>query len=82
MVILVAEKPQDYEIYPNPSQDGYLSLTGPNMNDVQIEVLDIFGRSAQSRILKKSNSESELYIESPGLYFIKIDEQVKRVLIR
>lgn len=82
LVILVAEKTQDYEVYPNPSRDGYLSLTGPNMNDVQIEVLDIFGRSTQTSILKKSNSESELYINAPGLYFIKIDEQVKRVLIR
>ena len=74
------EKNSKLVIYPNPAKE-YVILEN-DMEGSAFELLDHSGRLLYSQVLKRGENRIDLKNISSGLYFVRIDSKVQRLVIR
>ena len=76
---------RELTIFPNPS-DGKFNLRMSRLENVQIEIYNIYGECVRQEILKFANTSIDLSSASKGIYFIKVKagtkNDVKKIVIR
>lgn len=65
-------------IYPNPG-NGVFYIEHGNLSALQMEIMDMSGRILQSRSLKEERSSFDLKGCLPGIYLIRLSDQVGKV---
>jgi hypothetical protein len=65
-------------IYPNPT-DGLLHIEALSNSIANISIYDSFGRIIKERTVKDSNTNHDLTELSPGVYFIRVEDENKSV---
>ncbi len=62
-----------FDLYPNPAED-YIQISGKNLLNSKIEILDFFGRPELIKITEKSNENARLNIRAlpTGAYVIRV----------
>ena len=76
------ETAQELMVYPNPS-GGQITLRFANSTKEQIEIMDAQLKTVKSEIVDFSNETADLDIShlSNGIYYLKVKNQVKKVVI-
>ena len=74
------ENNNEIKIYPNPTT-GEIVVSG-QLSDVSVEVFDIVGKKQESRKSEIGKSEIEIDIShlSNGIYFLKIDNKMYKII--
>ena len=70
------------KIYPNPVEGNYLNLSLRNENIGHVEVIDFLGRNVQQNYIALPNGKINVSHLSKGIYFIKIKNISKKILIQ
>jgi hypothetical protein len=72
---------QAFTFYPNPARQS-ITINGEFNNPVLMRVLDLSGRMILQKILTSNHTEIILPDLSAGIYFIRIGQSVRKLVIR
>lgn len=69
-------------VYPNPANQGFITINGNFKDNAALKIFDIFGRNLFNRIISNTNNSVEISNLIPGIYFLKIDgHKVKKLIV-
>jgi len=74
------QKLEQLSIYPNPTV-GLLNITTPKPNGTRVQILDLSGKILRDLRLSSKSQEVDLSDLSEGLYFIRYDEVVEKLVV-
>jgi hypothetical protein len=79
---LDASRDLTFKIYPQPFQNGMLSIESNwiNSGNVQVQLLDITGRLTYQSVQQASSGKLSFQLENqaPGIYIIKLQQDQKQ----
>lgn len=73
---------KELKIYPNPIEDNYLTLSLKNENIGFVKVIDLLGRTVQQNYFNLPNGQIDVSHLSKGMYFIKVQDISKMIIIQ
>lgn len=73
---------KELKIYPNPIEDNYLTLSLKNENIGFVKVIDLLGRTVQQIYFNLPNGQIDVSHLSKGMYFIKVQDISKMIIIQ
>ncbi len=71
----------NYQVYPNPTNN-ILNIDFPNNENINIEIVNLFGRSLINELINENNSSVDLTNLASGIYLVKISDQTKIISIQ
>ena len=69
-----------FNIYPNPATD-YLVIETNDLTVTDIQIFDVLGRQVKTFMITGNNHQYSISDLAGGTYFIKIGEEVKKIII-
>ncbi len=72
----------DITLFPNPSNDIFALDLGQNYRSVAITLTDLNGKILVSQMFKNSQHLRLKLEEPPGVYFLKIEAEKKKAVVR
>ncbi|NNE31595.1 MAG: T9SS type A sorting domain-containing protein [Winogradskyella sp.] len=63
---------ESLELYPNPTNKGYITITTQNPNDISIKVFDVLGKQVKNEIL--TNNTLNVSDLNSGIYIVKLTQ--------
>jgi hypothetical protein len=80
-LILIAEQPGAFSIYPNPASDK-ITVTGNFNNGADLFLLDINGKQLMQRKIISNITDLPLPVLPKGIYMVRIGEATQKLVIQ